>query len=95
MRKRSLSRAALCLLAPGSFGCIGQTGGNAVDLPVAAAGPASAISGLPLSCASAKVGVVGAMVSSVKEKVELLALLPAGSMSVTTTVWVPWPVGAV
>ena len=52
MRKGRLAHALLGLLAPASLGCIGQTGGNAVDFPVAAAGPASAISGQPLSCNS-------------------------------------------
>jgi hypothetical protein len=32
--------------------CVGQTGGDAIDFPVAAAGPASAATGQPLSCAN-------------------------------------------
>ena len=49
MRKRRLLLFSL-LLTPGDFSCVGQTGGNAIDFPVAAAGPASAILGQPLSC---------------------------------------------
>ena len=49
MRTRRLLLFSL-LLAPGGLSCVGQTGGNAIDFPVAAAGPASAILGQPLSC---------------------------------------------
>jgi hypothetical protein len=52
MQRRHLTHALFWLLMPGVSGCVGQTGGDAVDFPVAAAGPASAISGQPLSCNS-------------------------------------------
>ena len=42
----------LCLCAPAASACVGQTGGEAVDFPVAVTGPAGAISGQPLSCAN-------------------------------------------
>jgi hypothetical protein len=42
----------LCLGVPAVSACVGQTGGEAVDFPVAAAGPAGATSGQPLSCAN-------------------------------------------
>ncbi len=48
---------------------------------------------LPLSLASATVGCA-IVVSSVKVRLALL-LLPAVSVSVTTTVWLPSTVGAV
>ncbi len=46
-----------CLLLPllagiAQMGCVGQTGGSAVDFPVMAAGPATAIAGEPLTCTS-------------------------------------------
>lgn len=49
-----LSRLPLLslLLSLASMACVGQTGGDTVDFPVAAAGPASAVLGQPLSCAS-------------------------------------------
>jgi hypothetical protein len=51
MPKRSC--LSLCvLLLFGGVACVGQTGGDAIEFPVAAAGPASAISGEPLSCSN-------------------------------------------
>lgn len=52
MQRRRLLGALFCLLAPSASACVGQTGGDAVDFPVAAAGPPSAVSGQPLSCTS-------------------------------------------
>lgn len=46
----SLGCAAL-LLALGALSCAGSTGGETLDIPVAAAGPAAAIAGQPLLCA--------------------------------------------
>jgi len=42
----------LCFFTPTISACVGQTGGDAVDFPVAAVGPAAAMSGQPLSCAN-------------------------------------------
>jgi hypothetical protein len=40
--------ARVVLLAWGSVGCVGQTGGETIVFPVAAAGPADAVAGQPL-----------------------------------------------
>jgi len=40
----------LAALAVAGLGCVGNAGGEAIDFPVAAAGPASAVAGQPLSC---------------------------------------------
>jgi hypothetical protein len=40
------------LSALASAGCVGQTGGDAIDFPVAVAGPASAVAGQPLACSN-------------------------------------------
>ncbi len=55
MRRPDVARSRLCLVVfslLGASGCVGQTGGDSVDFPVAAAGPPSAIAGTPLACAS-------------------------------------------
>jgi hypothetical protein len=44
---------------------------------------------------AASIASVGTTVSSVNVSVVLLAVLPAASVSVTTTVWLPSAVGAV
>ena len=52
MRNQHLVAALACAVAFGNLACVGQTGGDVVDFPVAAAGPDNAISGQALSCAN-------------------------------------------
>ena len=44
-------RAGALLIALATASCAGSTGGETLDIPVAAAGPASAVAGQPLVCA--------------------------------------------
>jgi hypothetical protein len=48
MRPRRSS--ALLLVVAAGAGCVGNAGGQAIDFPVAAAGPAIAVAGQPLTC---------------------------------------------
>ena len=48
LRSRVLS---FVLAAAACEGCVGNAGGNAIDFPVAAAGPTDAVAGQPLICA--------------------------------------------
>lgn len=54
LRPRKLRELARVLVLSGAAiggACVGQTGGNTVDFPVAAAGPQEAVAGQPLVCA--------------------------------------------
>ncbi len=50
MRARRSCQVLAAWLALAAAGCVGQTGGDAIDFPVAAAGPTSATAGQPLAC---------------------------------------------
>jgi len=52
MRDSRKVAACCALLALGAASCAGNTGGQTLDIPVAAAGPAAAIAGQPLVCAA-------------------------------------------
>ena len=52
MRTPGSSLGIVVVLAVGSSGCVGQTGGEAVDFPVAVVGPATSIAGQPLACSN-------------------------------------------
>jgi len=51
-RSLRLFRSGALLLALGAASCTGSTGGETLDVPVAAAGPATAVAGQPLVCAA-------------------------------------------
>jgi hypothetical protein len=50
VRRLPLATAVLVAAAASGAACVGTTGGNAVDFVVAAAGPAGAVAGQPLTC---------------------------------------------